>query len=155
MINKYCSAFDGITNSGYLYGKLDCEFFDCFVHVNLLLVRFAHVICTFGARYAFSASAILFCYAEERYICNAKYISCCKCGGKYALYKSSRRAVRGISLAVRQISQAVLISQIREDLYRFSLSAFADKLNFPRALSRGTYPPVLPRLPRIRGGGGP
>ena len=53
-------------------------------------------------------------------------------GGKYALYKSSRRAVRGISLAVRQISQAVLISQIREDLYRFSLSASSDKLNFPR-----------------------
>ena len=54
--------------------------------------------------------------------------------------KSSRRAVRGISLAVRQISQAVLISQIREDLYRFSLSAFGDKLNFPRALSPETYP---------------
>ena len=55
-----------------------------------------------------------------------------ECGGKYATYKSSRRAVRGISLAVKQISQALLISQIREDLYRFSLSDLSDKLNFPR-----------------------
>ena len=31
------------------------------------------------------------------------------------------------------------ISQIREDLYRFSLSALSDKLNFQRALSSGTY----------------
>ena len=58
--------------------------------------------------------------------------ACGKRGGKYVTYKSSRRAVRGISLAVRQISQALLISQIREDLYRFSLSASSDKLNFPR-----------------------
>ena len=61
-----------------------------------------------------------------------------ECGGKHATYKSSRRAVRGISrfcisLAIRQISQ------IREDLYRFSLSASRDKLNFPRGLKLPFY----------------
>ena len=40
---------------------------------------------------------------------------------QFAAYRAA-----GISLAVRQISQ------IREDLYRFSLSALSDKLNFPR-----------------------
>ena len=48
--------------------------------------------------------------------------------------KGTYRAA-GISLATRQISQ------IREDLYRFSLSASSDKLNFPRALFSGTYQP--------------
>ena len=40
---------------------------------------------------------------------------------QFAAYRAA-----GISLAIRQISQ------IREDLYRFSLSASSDKLNFPR-----------------------
>ena len=40
---------------------------------------------------------------------------------QFAAYRAA-----GISLATRQISQ------IREDLYRFSLSALSDKLNFPR-----------------------
>ena len=40
---------------------------------------------------------------------------------QFAAYRAA-----GISLAIRQISQ------IREDLYRFSLSALSDKLNFPR-----------------------
>ena len=102
-----------------------------YVNHDCFYVRFAHAICTFGARYAFSASAILF------RIRNSDMFARGERGGKYALYKSSRRAVRGISLAVRQISQAVLISQIREDLYRFSLSAFADKLNFPRGSKTG------------------
>ena len=54
-----------------------------------------------------------------------------ECGGKYANINphaaqfAAYRAA-GISLAIRQISQ------IREDLYRFSLSASSDKLNFPR-----------------------
>ena len=60
----------------------------------------------------------------------------CKRDEKYATYKSSRRAVRGISLAFRQISQVQPISQIREDLYRFSLSASSDKLNFQRGSRR-------------------
>ena len=84
-----------------------------------------------------------YCFALR----NSDIFAVGECGGKYALYKSLRRAVRGISLAVRQISQAVLISQIREDLYRFSLPAFADKLNFPRVPSPGTYPPVSRRRP--------
>ena len=45
---------------------------------------------------------------------------------QFAAYRAA-----GISLAIRQISQ------IREDLYRFSLSASSDKLNFQRALSLG------------------
>ena len=58
-----------------------------------------------------------------------------ECGGKYANINphaaqfAAYRAA-GISLAIRQISQ------IREDLYRFSLSASSDKLNFPRALTQ-------------------
>ena len=54
-----------------------------------------------------------------------------ECGGKHASINphaaqfAAYRAA-GISLAIRQISQ------IREDLYRFSLSASSDKLNFPR-----------------------
>ena len=53
-----------------------------------------------------------------------------ECGGKHASINphaaqfAAYRAA-GISLAIRQISQ------IREDLYRFSLSASSDKLNFP------------------------
>ena len=39
---------------------------------------------------------------------------------QFAAYRAA-----GISLAIGQISQ------IREDLYRFSLSALSDKLNFP------------------------
>ena len=80
------------------------------------------------------APQMRYCFAVR----NSDIFAFGECGGKYATYKSSRRAVRGISLAVRQISQAVLISQIREDLYRFSLSASSDKLNFPHALSQGT-----------------
>ena len=38
----------------------------------------------------------------------------------------------------KSISQAKLISQIREDLYRFSLSASSDKLNFRRVQYTGT-----------------
>ena len=59
-----------------------------------------------------------------------------ECGGKnaninpHAAQFAAYRAA-GISLATRQISQ------IREDLYRFSLSASSDKLNFPRAPSSG------------------
>ena len=58
-------------------------------------------------------------------------------GGKYAninphAAKFAAYRAAGISLAVGQISQ------IREDLYRFSLSAVADKLNFQRALSKQT-----------------
>ena len=54
-----------------------------------------------------------------------------ECGGKHASINphaaqfAAYRAA-GISIATRQISQ------IREDLYRFSLSASSDKLNFPR-----------------------
>ena len=139
MINKYCSAFDGITNSGYLYGKLDCEFFDCFVHSfsfrksvspageSDMCLR--HAICLLCKRDIVLRCKTAICSPVANVEESTLPIN--PHAAQFAAYRAA-----GISHA----NNVKRISQIREDLSRFSLSAFADKLNFPRALSPGTYP---------------
>jgi hypothetical protein len=81
-------------------------------------------------------------FAKQRYcsaVQNSDIFAFGERGGKYAIHKSSRRVVRGISRFCisrlrrgmqKHIACPKQISQIREDLYRFSLSDVSDKLNF-------------------------
>ena len=66
-----------------------------------------------------------------------------ECGGKYATYKSSRLMrtqcahVPKAHIARRHIAREqheAHIANPARDLYRFSLSALSDKLNFPREM---------------------
>ena len=104
-------------------------------HFCPILVRFAHAI--------YSLCEI--CISKVKAICSLRERDIVSCretaiyspvanvvestlhvnphAAQFAAYRAA-----GISLATRQISQ------IREDLYRFSLSASSDKLNFPRVL---------------------
>ena len=96
-------------------------------------------------------------FAKQRYysaVQNSDIFAFGERGGKYAIHKSSRRVVRGISrFCISRLRRGMQkhiacprqISQIREDLYRFSLSVLPDKLNFQRGGRKGTYRKGLPK----------
>ena len=113
------------------------------------LVRFAHAICS-----ALPSAIYLLCKCDIISQARQRYIRLWRMWWKVCEYKSSRpmrtqcahvpkahiapQAYRAFEyLACGEVCKS--ISQIREDLYRFSLSASSDKLNFPRVPFRGTY----------------
>ena len=142
MIDKNASSFDAITNGSNIYGKFNCEFLDCFIHefflsngyfaygrVGSLRSRDMHLRC--------AIYLLCKCDIDKRrlsaiYSPLANVVESTLFINPHAAQFAAYRAA-GISLAIGQISQ------IREDLYRFSLSALSDKLNFPRAWSAETY----------------
>ena len=101
LIYKNGSSFDSVANGGDFDGEFYGKFFDRFIHDNYLV--------SFGMRYARFCRARYYLAARDSDIAKRCLSAICLLVANVVestRIKSSRRAVRGISLAVRQISQA-------------------------------------------------